>query len=69
MKRSPAQPMLPFDCRQPARGRESDRVYAAVTTLRGRGHTVWSIGRDAHKIDGKVASTKQLFLMARLPRP
>ena len=67
MKRAPSiEPMLPLDYRQPARGRVSERIYEAVVTLRRGGHTVWSIGRDAHKVDGNVASTKQLLLMARL---
>lgn len=67
MKRAPSlEPLLPLDYRQPPRGRVSERIYEAVVTLRRGGHTVWSIGPDAHKVDGKVASTKQLLLMARL---
>ena len=67
MKRAPSlEPLLPLDYRQPARSRVSERIYEAVVTLRRGGHTVWSIGPDAHKVDGKVASTKQLLLMARL---
>ncbi len=65
-RRSSVEPMLPLDYRQPARGKVSERVYEAVVTLRRRGHTVWSIGPDAHKVDGKVASTKQLLVMARI---
>lgn len=66
MKRATnAEPMLPLDFRQPA-GVVSKRIYEAVVTLRRGGHIVWSIGPDAHKVDGKVASTKQLLLMARI---
>lgn len=65
-RRPSAEPMLPLDFLQPARGRLSERVCEAAVALRRRGHVVWSIGRDAHKVDGKIASTKQLLLMARL---
>lgn len=52
--------------RQPRAERlEAIEVYAAVVTLRMRGHRVWRRGRKGHIVDGRfVPSGKMLVRMA-----
>ena len=52
-----------------ARGAESDRVYAAVITLRKRGHRVTRGGGLYHVVDGRRFRYDQVIEMAEMPEP
>lgn len=71
MKRAPAEPMLPLDCRQrrggwkrrPSETREDPTLDGALLHLFRCGRTVYQQGGQ-HRIDGRIVERLQLLALA-----